>query len=336
VSSRPAPVEVVIVHRNRPQRCATTVEAFRSQPLDVSVTVIDNGSTREARESLRRTLPDVDVITLGHNAGFGPGANVGIRRWLDRGSGEWVVVAPDDAVPQPGCLARLLVEVEARSDVGLASAEFGPDFDYLPAVDWVVGGYYRPAHRGLGFEEADYPHGTLLLARRAALVDIGLFDERYFAYCEEVDLGLRARRRGWRVGIVWGAVVSNERSPDRVVADYLQLRNTLLLVRTWFGRYPASVRWVYAAGQVLYRAARRGPAEFGHRRVEVRALTDFARGRFGPPPLLPSRADDLTGVGWRRRRRAGPAPATMSRAGRRGRRQATTHQATRRSPPWPH
>jgi GT2 family glycosyltransferase len=306
VSSRPAPVEIVIVHHNRPERCATTVEAFRSQPLDVTVTVVDNGSTPEARDVLRRALPDVDLIAVGHNAGFGPGANVGLRRWLDRGRGEWVVVAPDDAVPEPGCLARLMVAVEDRSDVGLASAEFGRDFDYVPTIDWVVGGYYRPAPRGLGFEEADYPHGTLLLARRGALADIGVFDERYFAYCEEVDLGLRARQHGWRVGIVWGAVVSNERTPDRVVADYLQLRNTLLLVRTWYGRYPAAVRWVYAAGQVLYRTARRGPAEFGRRRAEVRALTDFALGRFGPPPPLPSPPDGRTGPGRRSDCRTGP------------------------------
>ena len=44
-----------------------------------------------------------------------------------------------------------------------------------------------------GWEPVDYPHGTLLLARRACLEDVGLFDERYFSYCEEADLGLRAR-----------------------------------------------------------------------------------------------------------------------------------------------
>jgi GT2 family glycosyltransferase len=281
-----APLGVVIVHRNQPQQCATTVDAFRSQSVAVSITVVDNGSRPDAIERLRAALPDVEVLALGRNAGFGPGANAGLRQWLDRGIGEWVAVAPHDAVPQPGCLARLLVEVERRSDVGLASAEFGADFSYEPAIDWVIGGYYRPTRRGHGFRDAEYPHGTLLLARRAALVDIGLFDERYFAYCEEVDLSLRARAHGWRVGIVWGAVVSNDRLPDRTVADYLQLRNTLLLVRTWFGRYPASVRWVFAAGQVLYRTVRRGPSQLDRRRVEVRALTDYARGRFGPPPPL--------------------------------------------------
>jgi N-acetylglucosaminyl-diphospho-decaprenol L-rhamnosyltransferase len=122
------------------------------------------------------------------------------------------------------------------------------------------------------------------MARRSALDDVGLFDERYFAYCEEVDLDLRARQRGWSVGMVWGAVVVNDRLPDRAVADYLQLRNTLLLVRTWFGRYPATVRGVYALLQLVWRAVRLGPADFGRRCVEARAIADFARGRFGPPP----------------------------------------------------
>jgi hypothetical protein len=319
------PLGIVIVHRDQPQRCAATVEAFRSQCFAVSVTVVDNGSRPEAVEQLRAALPDVEVLALGRNAGFGPGANAGLRQWLDRGVGEWVAIAPHDAVPRPGCLALLLVETGRCADVGLASAEFGPDFAFEPVVDRVIGGYYRPARRGLGFHDTDYPHGTLLLARRAALVDVGLFDERYFAYCEEVDLGLRARRRGWRVGIVWGAVVTNDRLPDRTVADYLQLRNTLLLVRTWFGRYPASVRWAFAAGQVLCRTFSRGPAELGRRRAEARALVDFARGRFGPPP--PS----VTGGGWPgapppgppgRRRPAGrwrPGPGIRAGCGWRGR-----------------
>jgi len=61
-------------------------------------------------------------------------------------------------------------------------------------VDPVFGALLRPSVVDDGWEDAGYPHGTLLLARRECLLDIGLFDERYFAYCEEADLGERARR----------------------------------------------------------------------------------------------------------------------------------------------
>jgi N-acetylglucosaminyl-diphospho-decaprenol L-rhamnosyltransferase len=270
-------VGVVIVHRDQPDRCARTIDAFHQQGVAVKITVVDNGSAPAALHRLFQLAPGTTVVRLGYNSGFGPGANAGLRRWLAEPGGEWVAIAPHDALPAPGCLVRLLSEVADRPDAGLVSAEFGPGFDFTPAVDWVIGGYYRPAPRGTGWQDVDYPHGTLLLARRSTLVDVGLFDERYFAYCEEVDLGLRARRRGWQVGMVWGAIVVNDRLPDRTVADYLQLRNTLLLVRTWFGRYPATVRGIYAALKLTGGRDRR-------RSVEWRAIADFLLGHFGPPP----------------------------------------------------
>ena len=78
-----------------------------------------------------------------------------------------------------------------------------------------------------------------MLARRECLAEVGLFDERYFAYCEEAELALRAKRAGWQVGVVRGAEVRNTDVGSRAaVVDYLQLRNTLLMVREHSGRYP--------------------------------------------------------------------------------------------------
>ena len=125
-----------------------------------------------------------------------------------------------------------------------------------------------------------------MLARRACLEDVGLFDERYFAYCEEADLALRAAAAGWECGLVRGAMVCNPYVGSASAAiDYLQLRNTLLLVREHSGRYHAFIRyaialWHLASGAVV--PSRRGP--YWNVRGRVAALADFARGRFGPPP----------------------------------------------------
>jgi N-acetylglucosaminyl-diphospho-decaprenol L-rhamnosyltransferase len=178
----------------------------------------------------------------------------------------------------------MLDEVRTRPDAGLVSAEFGPRFALLPVFDKVLGGYYRPARRGRGWQDVDYPHGTLLLARRECLEDIGLFDERYFAYCEEVDLGLRAARAGWRVGLVWGAVVDNGRLPPQLLADYLQLRNTLLLLRDHQGPSQVRARVILAVVALLRRAVRAPRRELPAVRIGIRALLDYRRGRFGPPP----------------------------------------------------
>jgi N-acetylglucosaminyl-diphospho-decaprenol L-rhamnosyltransferase len=255
------------------------------------VIVVDNGSPAE---DLARLPADVELVERGANTGFGPAANAGLRRWLDGGEGEWVLVCPHDARPDPGCVERLVAAAAERPAAGLASAEYGDDDVRLalPVVDRYFGGILAPTERRPGWEDAGHPHGTLLLARRACLEDIGLFDERYFAYCEEADLGLRATAAGWEVGIVWGAVVANPGMSSEVgVPEYLMLRNSLLLVREHSGRYPAFIRtcmalWRTGLGAVF--PSQRTP--FWDLRARRFALRDFLLGRTGGPPdeiLLP-------------------------------------------------
>ena len=278
-------VTVVIVHWNQADRCVRTGHAFAAQAgVDVSLIVVDNGSVPGAVDRVVSGLPGAEVIRVGRNAGFGGAANVGLQHWLHRGVGEWVVVAPHDALPEGDCLRRLLDAVSARPRAGLASAEYGEPGK--PVVDRYFGGILIERQRDDGWEDAGHPHGTLLLARRACLEEIGLFDERYFAYCEEADLGLRAGNAGWEVGVVWGAVVRNPSVSVRSeVAEYLMLRNSLLLVRDHFGRYPVFIRICFAlvnTTRLKLHPAARGPFfSFPARR---RALVDFLRGRFGPPP----------------------------------------------------
>ncbi|CAN5845893.1 glycosyltransferase family 2 protein [soil metagenome] len=276
---------VVVVHWNQPARCLATLAAFRAQGVPVRFVVVDSGSRSDAVAALRRSVgADAELIELGRNVGFGPAANVGFRRVLDGDGPEWIALAPHDAEPAPGCLARLLEVASPRESAGLVCADVGDGS--TPLVDRYLGALVEPARFAAGWEPAAYPHGTLLLARRACLVEVGLLDERYFAYCEEADLGLRARRAGWEVGIVRGARVTNGHlGTGTATVDYLQQRNTLLLVREHFGRYPAAVRLALglvelAVGTVL--PGRRPPLFSA--RARVRALGDHLQGRTGPPP----------------------------------------------------
>jgi N-acetylglucosaminyl-diphospho-decaprenol L-rhamnosyltransferase len=275
----------VVVHRGRPDSCVATGRLLLEQGVDHLV-VVDNGSTSGDLRAVRAGLPGAAVLELDHNAGFGPGANAGLRAWLARGEGEWVLVCPHDAEPAPGCVERLVRVAAARERSGLASASYGPhEWEGTPHVDRVLGAVLRPSTCTGGWEPAGYPHGTLLLARRACLEEIGLFDERYFAYCEEADLGERARRAGWEVGIVRGAVVHNPgQSSHPGVTQYLMLRNTLHLVRWHFGWWPALVQFAIVAGITVRGALGGTRAPFWHFRGRLLGLRDFALGRTGPPP----------------------------------------------------
>jgi N-acetylglucosaminyl-diphospho-decaprenol L-rhamnosyltransferase len=270
----------VVVHRDRPDDCARTVASLRAQGVE-RVIVVDNGSPQLPE------VPGAELVELGYNAGFGPGANAGLRRWLAGDEGEWVLVCPHDAELADDCVARLMAAAVGRPNAGLASAEYGDHhWSGTPAVDPLFGALLRPSSVDDGWEDAGYPHGTLLLARRACLVDIGLFDERYFAYCEEADLGERARRAGWEVGVVRGAVVRNPgQGSGTGVPQYLMLRNTLQLVRRHFGAVPAATQFAVVLGITVRGVLGGTKAPFWHGRARWLALRDALLGRTGAPPV---------------------------------------------------
>ena len=277
-------VRAIVVHREQPDRCRETVAALHAQAhVQLDVVIVDNASSADARAALD-SIDGARVVDAGRNAGFGGGANVGLREWL-ASAGEWALVVPHDAQPAPDCLRRMLDAVADVEDAGLVSAEYGAD--EVPAVDPYFGALSTRAERGTGWQQAAYAHGTFLLLRRRCLEDVGLFDEEYFAYCEEADLALRAREKGWRSGIVWGAVVHNphQGSPSPVV-DYLMVRNTVRLVRTHFGNYNATIRLLMAALSTPWHAVRPPAARSPWFDVRARTLAvrDVILGRSGPPP----------------------------------------------------
>lgn len=289
-------VGVVVVHWNQARRCLETVDALLAQPPVDEVLVVDNGSEGLALDQLRSGLPAAGrLLELGQNTGFGPAANAGFRAWLGEDRGDFVAVVPHDAIPAEGCFDDLVTTMNARPDLGLVSADVGDG--ETPVVDAYFGGITKPAEVDAGFEAADHPHGTLMLARREALLDVGMFDERYFAYCEEADLGLRAKQHGWEVGLVRGARVFNPtmRSGSAAV-DYLMHRNTLLLVREHSGRYHASIRLIIALIDLVRGVIRPSsrPALFSIR-GRLRAMADHLRGRYGPPPSGYFESLDATG-----------------------------------------
>ena len=278
------PVSVVIIHRNRADAIERTVAAFAAQSVPTRIIVVDNGSEPAATEALPALVGDAELVLTGANLGFGPGGNVGIRRWLRDHDTDWLAIAPHDALPEPDTLERMLDELADRPTVGLASADVGDG--KVPVIDPFLGTIESEPTVDEGFEPSGYPHGTLMLVRRACIDDVGLFDERYFAYCEEAELALRSKAAGWGCGLIRGAVVRNpgmSASIERVA--YLQLRNTLLMQREHFGRRQAWFRILVALVQIpigLVHPPARGlhwsPAG------RLKAVRDHLRGRYGPPP----------------------------------------------------
>jgi N-acetylglucosaminyl-diphospho-decaprenol L-rhamnosyltransferase len=280
-----APVTVVVIHRNRPDAVGRTVAAFRDQTVATGVMVIDNGSVAETVAALPELVGEATLVVTGSNLGFGPGGNVGLRRFLHHETGEWVALAPHDALPDPDTLEKMLAAVEDRPGVGLMSADVGDGM--RPVIDPYLGTIDARPNVDEGYDAADYPHGTLMMCRRACLEEIGIFDERYFAYCEESELAIRAAKAGWGCGVIRGAMVRNpgmSASIERVA--YLQLRNTLLMLREHYGRRNEWFRLVVALIQLPVGMVH-PPSRGLHwsPRGRLKGIRDHLLGRYGAPPV---------------------------------------------------
>ncbi|MGI8889202.1 MAG: glycosyltransferase [Chthoniobacterales bacterium] len=281
-------VELFVVHWNQPEACIATVEAFARQGVPLRITVIDNDSEADAYAKLQTGLDSsVEILRLDDNKGWGGALNVVLRKWLRTDKNSYCLISAHDAEPAADCLRLLIASAEADPRVGIACPQYPEPF--VSRLSRWRGVYPETVTaRGTGEpQDVDVPHGTLMLARRECLDEIGLFDQRYFAYGDEHDLGARAARHGWRVIMVWGSVVTN---PATWTASswrsYLFARNSLLLVDTYFGRLAATIRAILIlVNTVRLVLFERGDGFAFSARARWKAVRDFFTGCTGRPVL---------------------------------------------------
>jgi GT2 family glycosyltransferase len=223
-------------------RCVASLR--QSDYANLSVWVIDNGSSPEAYAALRTDLPNIELLRSEVNLGFAAGNNLGLREALRRGA-DYALVVNNDTVVDPA-MVRLLVEAaEQRPAVGL----LGPIIYYLDAPDKVWFAGYRFVHdiyilrRGLHLgrcpqpiEAVDFVSGCGMLIRRSMLAAGLFFGEQYFMYYEDVDLCFRAKAAGLGVACVtgakmWHAVSASTGGADSPLKQYYQVKSSLIFYR---------------------------------------------------------------------------------------------------------
>jgi GT2 family glycosyltransferase len=262
-----AGVAVVIPNWNGADLLPACLQALREQTYrDHEVVVVDNGSRDDSLAVLAR-FPEVRVLRFGRNRGFGAATNAGIRAT----AGPYVATLNNDAVPAPGWLAALVAAAEVDAGVGMCASRmvFAARPDVLNscgiAVDragiaWdLLGGEPVGADRDL--TEPFGPCAGAALYRRTMLDEVGLFDERFFAYLEDVDLAWRARRAGWRCRYVAAAEARHQHSATGGEGSprkrYLLGRNKVWLVAK---NYPSRGLWRWLPLVVAYDLAAVGYA----------------------------------------------------------------------------
>ncbi len=169
------------------------------------IVLVDNGSTDGSMEFVVERFPEVRIIANGHNLGFAAGNNVAIRA----AQGDYIVTLNNDTRAEPNWLEELVKVVETDAGIGMCASKMlfyyhtgvlnstGINLD-IAGIAWDR----RGGERDDGLErepiEVFGPCAGAALYRREMLEEVGLFDEDFFAYHEDVDLAWRARSRGWK------------------------------------------------------------------------------------------------------------------------------------------
>ena len=210
---------MVIPSWNSARLLPRCLDSIAAQGIPVELLVVDNSSSDGSVELLRER--GVEHVALERNTGFAAAVNLGVRRT----KAPLVLVLNADTVLEPGCLAALAARL--RSDRGLGGVqplilqlEVGRERDRAGARVYSAGMTLSADGRAfeLGAGEVQGPFsatprevfgvcGAACLLRRELFEQLGGYDERYFAFYEDVDLNVRGRIAGWRFAYVPGAVV---------------------------------------------------------------------------------------------------------------------------------
>lgn len=210
-------VDVIVVsHNTRDHLVACLTSLHRHPPASLgSIFVVDNASRDGSPDAVRERWPDVRLIALDRNVGFGAANNVAMRA----ASADLLLLLNSDALAIEGAIDRLIGRLTATGAVAagprLVGRDGRPEVSFgamlTPASELLQRVRVRLADRGGALadrylegllsqeREVDWVSGACLLVRRDAALAAGLFDERYFLYEEDVDFCAALRGGGGRI-----------------------------------------------------------------------------------------------------------------------------------------
>lgn len=241
-------VSVVIPNWNGKNFLTTALKSLEDQSFkDFEVIIVDNGSKDGSVEFIKKEFSNFKVVSLEKNIGFAPAVNLGIK--VSRG--EYIVLINNDTKVGRDCLKYLVLAADRHPEVGMVAAKmlnfYNPNIldsagDYIDAVG-------HANNIGLGendgekFNKAGYVFlvtGGGGLFKREALLKVGLLDEDYFAYFEDVDWCFRAQFLGFQGWYEPKAVIHHIHKAtsgrNKSFTEYLQFRNMTVTIIKNFPR----------------------------------------------------------------------------------------------------
>lgn len=281
-------VSAIVVNWNGGTMLLDAVSSLRAQTWPaLEIIVVDNMSTDGSADAAAARFGDnVTVVRNARNEGFARGNNIGFAH----AKGAWIVLLNSDAVCEPQTIEALMRFTEDKPAVGqlacrVLQAERPNFFDSVGLLLYPDG-----ACRAKGWEEKDLgqydqpeeviaPHGAACALRKEMLDRIGGFDEDFFCYLEDMDLGMRGQLAGWKCWYVPTARVLHHKSASAgnysVFKAFHVERNRIYCLWKWMPRFLILISPLFT----LNRYAMQAYAAHTHQGASSGFLKEYSKGR---------------------------------------------------------
>lgn len=220
-------VSLIIPSYNGKELSIKLLESLKKTTYkNYEIVLVDNGSVDDTYDYVRKHYPYVKSLKIGKNRGFAGGMNFGIKH----SRGDYIVVMNNDMTFDPNWLAELVKIAESDKNLGIVGSAYTEK-----DIDFIRLGYVESGNVLLNFKPVDIPKekhknfpsvinvdNTFGLTRRKLLNKIGLFDEKFFIYWEEVDLCYRAKKAGYKTVTATKSVVFHGGSQTMKKYSYLK------------------------------------------------------------------------------------------------------------------
>jgi GT2 family glycosyltransferase len=237
-------VSVVVVNWNGISFLPDCLDSLEKQTWkNLEYIIVDNGSSDGSAEYIRNwatRVPRAQAVFLSRNSGFCEGNNIGFAQ----ARGEWIALLNNDAAAEPNWIEELVPYGDLTGRIGMLGSKilFADPQNVIDKAGHLI--YWDGQNRGRGTMEIDagqydrdeeilWPDACAALYHRRVFEETGGFDESFFAFGDDADLGMRARLLGWKAWYVPNAVVHHRHSATAGAYSPLKVmlveRNRLLL-----------------------------------------------------------------------------------------------------------
>lgn len=213
--------------------------------INLEIIVVDNGCVNNNEERFKKFYPDLIYIQSEKNLGFAGGNNLGIQR----ASGKYILLLNNDTEITKGCISSLVDEMENNSEIGLISPLilYHEDKKLIQYAGFSKMNYFTGRNKTIGKFEIDtgqydnlsnetgFCHGAAMMCRKQDLVEVGLMDENYFLYYEEMDWCEKFKRNGKKIWFKGKSRIYHKESvsvgKESILKTYFLTRNRILFIR---------------------------------------------------------------------------------------------------------